>query len=180
MSADLTVQASAQSQDLLLSYLSGWVSLAYLALARRLRLRAHLLLVMPELCMQATACVAGLLERQDSRSLEQALSSAQGAQVGATLTLTANRNSYCKSVLRHSLPCATSAPLRRLCPVPRALGCVDSQLVVNSQQVKSRAPAASVSRHGLLCAASASSSRLSWLTANSNIWRSAVTGLASL
>ena len=75
------MQASAQSQEVLLSYLSGWVSLAYLALARRLRLRAHLLLVMPELCMQATACMAGLLGRQDSRSLEQALSSVQGAQV---------------------------------------------------------------------------------------------------
>lgn len=62
-------------------YLSGWASLAYLALARRLRLRAHLLLVMPELCMQATACMAGLLGRQNP--LEQVLSSFQSAQVRA-------------------------------------------------------------------------------------------------
>ena len=42
------------------TYLSGWATLAYLAAARRLSLREHLLLVMPELCMQATAAATSL------------------------------------------------------------------------------------------------------------------------
>ena len=77
----MNTQAPAQSRGSLLSYLSGWATLAYLALARRLRLRAHLLLVMPELCMQATACMAGFVGRQDF--LERALSGSHPAQVRA-------------------------------------------------------------------------------------------------
>ena len=99
----MTLQASALSQDLLLSYLSGWVSLVYLALARRLRLRAHLLLVMPELCMQATACMASLLGRQDPRSLEQALSSAQAAQVGAILILSGPQDALLQESVKAGL-----------------------------------------------------------------------------
>ena len=42
------------------TYLSGWATLLYLAAARRLPLRMHLLLVMPELCMQAAAAATPL------------------------------------------------------------------------------------------------------------------------
>ena len=83
-----------------MSYLSGWATLAYLALARRLRLRAHLLLVMPELCMQATACMAGLIARQDS--LQPALSSSQQAQVRAVCMKVCCRY---QADLQHALDC---------------------------------------------------------------------------
>ena len=42
------------------TYLTGWATLLYLAAARRLPLRMHLLLVMPELCIQATAAATSL------------------------------------------------------------------------------------------------------------------------
>ena len=52
------MQAAAPVHAFPYAYIGGWVTLLYLAVARRLPLRAHLLLIMPELAMQATACAA--------------------------------------------------------------------------------------------------------------------------
>ena len=101
-------------------YLGGWASLAYLALARRLRLRAHLLLVMPELCMQATACLAGLLGRQSS--LEQVLPSFQGAQVCA-LTISSS-TAYSDEFRGMTCPSGAIASSSRLCRGRRKLRCM--------------------------------------------------------
>ena len=52
------MQAPAPVHAFPYAYIGGWVTLLYLAVARRLPLRAHLLLIMPELAMQATAYAA--------------------------------------------------------------------------------------------------------------------------
>lgn len=59
------------------SYLSGWATLLYLAVVRRLRLRAHMLLVMPELCMQATAVAAAFCCRSNAELALSGLASIQ-------------------------------------------------------------------------------------------------------
>jgi hypothetical protein len=63
------VQAAAPVHAFPYAYIGGWVTLLYLALARRLPLRAHLLLIMPELAMQATACAAAAVCRHRSIGL---------------------------------------------------------------------------------------------------------------
>ena len=63
------MQAPAPVHAFPYAYIGGWVTLLYLAVARRLPLRAHLLLIMPELAMQATACAAASVYHHDSIGL---------------------------------------------------------------------------------------------------------------
>ena len=63
------MQAAAPVHAFPYAYIGGWATLLYLALARRLPLRAHLLLIMPELAMQATACAAAAVCRHRSIGL---------------------------------------------------------------------------------------------------------------